>query len=81
MDAIEVGRRVRAARCYAGIEQEDLAQLLGMSRNTLYKVERGKRAAKPGELREIAHQCGLPVWFLTEPWPRDPGPPDRRDRS
>jgi transcriptional regulator with XRE-family HTH domain len=66
----EVGRRIRAARAYADIKQPDLARELGVSRDTLYRLEKGGRQLRPLEdegalLARIAEICGLPDVFFT----------------
>lgn len=75
---IETGKRIRGARCYAGLSLDELADHMGVSRGTLWKVERGRRVARQGELVLIAEVCGVPRWFLTDPWPRLNGDPERR---
>jgi transcriptional regulator with XRE-family HTH domain len=69
MDA-EVGRRIRAARAYADIKQPHLAAQLGVSRDTVYRLEKGGRQLRPLEneealLERIADLCGLPAAFFT----------------
>jgi transcriptional regulator with XRE-family HTH domain len=72
MDA-EVGRRIRAARAYADLKQPELAEQLGVSRDTLYRLEKGGRQLRPLEdehalLGRIGELCGLPLAFFTEPF-------------
>lgn len=67
----EIGRRIRAARAYADIKQPKLASQLGVSRDTLYRLEKGGRQMRPLEdesalLARIADLCGLPLGFFTE---------------
>lgn len=76
MDAMETGRRVRAARAYAGFSQEALARRVGMGRGTLWKIEHGLREARPGELWEIARACQVPHHRMVEEWHYDG--PERR---
>lgn len=77
MDAKEIGDRVRGARAIAGLSRADLAGRLGMSPNTLYKIETGLRQPHPGEVMLIAEVCGVPRWFLCKPWPDYSGPERR----
>lgn len=68
MDATECGKRVRAARAYAGLSQKELAQRIGMGRGTLWKIENGERLCRPGEMWEIARACRVPYDRLVEEW-------------
>jgi transcriptional regulator with XRE-family HTH domain len=66
-DAVELGRRVRAARTYAGVSQIDLARRLGVGPDTLGRWENGKTA--PGYKREAlleatAQLTSLPQEFF-----------------
>lgn len=78
MDAGEIGKRVRAVRAYAGLSQGELAQMIGMGRGTLWKIEQGTRKARPGELWEIARCCQVPLHRMTEEWTYT-GPERRKD--
>lgn len=60
----EVGQRVRAAREEAGMTQERLADLLGMSDSGLTLWESGKRRIPLDQLREIGRLTGKPMWWL-----------------
>jgi transcriptional regulator with XRE-family HTH domain len=64
VDVKEQGRRVRAARAYAGLSNEDLAERTGIGRSTLVKTESGKRQARKWELWAIAEICGVPREFF-----------------
>lgn len=67
MDAKELGRRVRAARAYAGLSNTELAESIQIGRSTLVKIEAGRREAKRWELYAIAEVCGVPrEWFDSE---------------
>lgn len=68
MDAKEIGKRVRGARCYAGLNQAELAEMIGMGRGTLWKIEQGNRKARDGELWEIARACRVPYDRMIEEW-------------
>lgn len=64
------GRRVRAARSIAGLLQSDLAERMGVSRQHLGAVERGRLALSP-EMAELLVQhlraAGTevsPAWLL-----------------
>lgn len=69
----EVGKRIKAARAYAGISsQETLGELLGgVSQSMIQRLESGDRGLKPYEQRTllvgIADVCGLPAaWFTAD---------------
>lgn len=66
----ELVRRIRAARGYAGLSQPALAGRLGVSKDTLARIERGERALRPLEERNfpqlVAEATDLPVEFFTE---------------
>jgi transcriptional regulator with XRE-family HTH domain len=60
----EIGRRVRAARAYAGLTIGALADSLGMGARTIKRIECGERDARRYELIGIAEACGLPREFF-----------------
>jgi transcriptional regulator with XRE-family HTH domain len=65
------GGRVRAARGYAGLTQDALAQALGVDPATIKRREapRGAENYKPpkkGERIAIAQICGIPPEFMEE---------------
>ncbi len=67
MGAKELGKRVRAARAYAGLSQEELAERIQISQPTLARVEKGERQARWIEIIGIAEVTGLPrTWFSGE---------------
>lgn len=69
MNAGETGRRIRAARTYGGFAgRADFAKVLDISKETLQRIEEGKRAAKRSELLAIAEACEVPMWFLEGGW-------------
>lgn len=78
MPEIEVRHRLRIAREHAHYEQSELAEAIGVSRNTISNIEKGK-TGKAG-IRKIvinawAMACGVPVsWIQTGQAP--PSAPD-----
>lgn len=56
--------RIRAARGYADITQEQLADALGVDVQTIKRREAGKKEPKKGELLAIAAICGVPPEFM-----------------
>lgn len=73
---IEVRHRLRIAREYAGYDQDQLAETIGVSRNTVGNAEKGRVAARKIVINAWAMACGVPVsWILTGEPPKDqPGP-------
>jgi transcriptional regulator with XRE-family HTH domain len=61
-------RRYRAARAYAGLTQEELANKLGVDEQTIKRRESGKQEPKKAELIAVAALCEVPVEFLEHGW-------------
>lgn len=61
---IEVRHRLRIAREYAGLEQDALAELIGVSRNTIGNAEKGNVKPRPITLRAWAFHCGVPLSWI-----------------
>jgi len=65
-----IGRRLRAARILAGLEQDQLAEALqirGLGRRNISAVENGERELKPQERDAICALLGLDRrWFEVE---------------
>ena len=63
-------KRFRAARAYGGLNQVEMAHLLGTSESTLKRVEAGAREVSETERRGwssiAAEACGLPLAFFFE---------------
>jgi transcriptional regulator with XRE-family HTH domain len=64
----ELGRRIKAARGYAGLSQPALAAALEIGEQTEKRIELGQRPAKRSELLAIAEACNVPMWFLESGW-------------
>jgi transcriptional regulator with XRE-family HTH domain len=56
--------RLREAREYLGISQEEVARHLGLSRASISAIEAGKRRVQSLELREFARLYRTSVEFL-----------------
>jgi transcriptional regulator with XRE-family HTH domain len=63
---IELRHRLRIAREFAGLEQEQLAALIGVARNTVGSAESGKRAPRRITVNAWALVCGVPRSWLTD---------------
>jgi transcriptional regulator with XRE-family HTH domain len=58
--------RLRAARAFAGLSQEELAEALGDSVSTIARRETGKSPTKPGDRISTATVCGVPPEFMEQ---------------
>lgn len=69
---IEVRHRLRIAREYAGLEQDELAELIGVSRNTVSNAEKGRVHPRKITINAWALACGVPAsWIWTGQHPTD----------
>lgn len=64
----DVARRVRAARAYAGLTFDELAERSDIGRSTLLRIETKGRPIKLPELLAIADACGLPRRWFFDDW-------------
>jgi transcriptional regulator with XRE-family HTH domain len=86
MDSYELGKRIAAARAYAGWERDTLADGIGMTPATLQRIETGDEALEIGDtqfwsvVQAVAATTRLPTQFFTldfSTFPED-GPPEAR---
>lgn len=56
-----VADRLRKAREWAGVEQAELAERMGVSRGTVSNAETGRRAVRLITLKAWALETGVPV--------------------
>lgn len=59
-----IPREIRAARGYAGLTQEALAELLEVAPNSVYRWEAGENTPGPPTLKAIARETGVPAEWL-----------------
>jgi len=73
---IQVRHRLRIAREHAGLDQGQLAELIGVSRNTISNAECGAVQARKIVVNAWALACGVPAsWITTGQTPNGgPGP-------
>lgn len=66
----DLGARVRAARGYCGLNQAQLGDRLGVSRQVVAAIEDNdpRHELTVAEAQRIAAVCGVPVTFLTSGW-------------
>jgi transcriptional regulator with XRE-family HTH domain len=62
----DLGRRISAAAVLAGLDQEGLARVLGVSVRTLRRSLVGKRDFTDRELGLLLERLAVPEWFLRE---------------
>lgn len=62
---IQVHHRLRIAREWAGLEQGELADRIGISRQSVGSAERGRSHPRRITLNAWALACGVPVSWLT----------------
>ena len=63
----DLGLAIRAARLTAGVEAQQLAERLGLTKSQMSKIEAGSRAVKAGEIIDIAEALGVSPMALLRP--------------
>lgn len=63
-NSIEFGKRMQEARRNAGLTQEQLADMLGVNRTHVTKMERGNRACSVDFLVELSAALNVSADFL-----------------
>lgn len=67
IEPAEAGRRVRAARAYANLSRECLAERCGLTLKQVRDLEEGRRTVTTlDELDTIAVQCDVPIEFVRD---------------
>ena len=61
----ELAERLKAARDYVGLSQEDVAQALGIPRSAVSLMENGERGVEALELTRLAEIYERPVEYFT----------------
>lgn len=61
MGSIALGKAIRERRTSLGMTQPELAELAGISKNTLYKMERGVSNPTVSVLVKVADVLGMEV--------------------
>ncbi|WP_080416295.1 helix-turn-helix domain-containing protein [Burkholderia ubonensis] len=61
---VELGQRLRQAREYVGLSQDDVASVLGVSRPAITLIESGGRKVEAIELNKLATLFGATVEYL-----------------
>lgn len=60
-----LGARLKEAREYIGLKQEQVATHLGIPRTAVSEIESGKRTVSAIELAKLAHLFQRPVQYFT----------------
>lgn len=60
----QLAQRLREARDYVGLSQEDVANVLGISRPAVTNIESGTRKVEAVELEKLSSLYGRSVQFL-----------------
>jgi transcriptional regulator with XRE-family HTH domain len=56
---VQYVRKIRAVRERKALSQQDLADMAGVSKNTIHRLERGISRAQPRTLRKLSRALGL----------------------
>ncbi len=72
---MEIGEAIRYWRTRRAINQGELAGMVGISQNSLSRIETGEHRPRNTTLRKIAEALKVPVENLTAPSsdPKEPG--------
>lgn len=74
---VQVRHRLRIAREHAGYDQGQLADLIGVSRNTISNAETGSVAPRKIVVNAWSMACGVPAdWIWTGKAPEDDPDPN-----
>lgn len=75
LEAVQLGKRLREAREYVGVTQEEAAAHLEVRRSAISEMEAGKRGVGALEMKRLANLYQRPTsWFTGEvepPFPED----------
>jgi transcriptional regulator with XRE-family HTH domain len=61
MELLQIGELIKNRRNALRINQLDLAEMAGISKNTLYKIERGQANPTIEVLKKVADILGLEI--------------------
>ncbi len=59
-----IAKRIREMREKIGLKQEELAALVGVSKNTVWNWENGRREPRSSEINKLANVLGVSVSYL-----------------
>ena len=78
---VEVGGRVRARRLLIGMNQEQLAEALGLTFQQIQKYESGANRVSASRLWHIANVLGVSIDYFFQGLDAQPEGPDREARE
>lgn len=64
-ERVKIGERLRDARRYVGLNQEDVAALLKVPRSAISEMETGQRKVEALELKRLAELYRQSIGYLT----------------
>ena len=67
-----LGAKLREAREYIGLKQDQVANALGIPRTAVSEIEKGKRSVSALELKKLAHLYQRSVQYFTGDEPAVP---------
>jgi transcriptional regulator with XRE-family HTH domain len=70
---IKLGERLKSAREYLGLSQEEVARLIGIPRSALSAIEAGQRGVDALELKALAGIYKVQIGYLTGETPEQFG--------
>jgi transcriptional regulator with XRE-family HTH domain len=76
VDRQRLGARLREAREYLGLSQDEVAKYLGIPRTALSHIESGQRGVDALELKKMAQLYKKPVVYFTGESQPDAGMPE-----
>jgi transcriptional regulator with XRE-family HTH domain len=66
LSSVEIGNKIKMLRRHAGLTQEKLAELVGVSFQQIQKYENGSTRLNTDKLQQVAHALKIPVEALFE---------------
>ena len=74
LSSIEIGEKVRLLRKHAGLTQEKLAELVGVSFQQIQKYENGNTLLNTDKLQLVANALKVPAsaFFSDDPYEKSP---------
>lgn len=64
VSSVEIGSKIREYRQKAGLTQEGLAELVGVTFQQIQKYENGSSKLNTDKLQKVAQALSIPVMFL-----------------
>jgi transcriptional regulator with XRE-family HTH domain len=74
----DIGIRLREAREYVNLSQQEVSDKTGIPRPSISAIENGKRGVDVSELERLASAFGLPASYFLSDTSTDEQPPEMR---